>query len=385
VTGAAGPENLVQRRLRELEALGLSRPASALFTEYLAVLVAEGLIDAAATERIGLAYHRLHYGSVAADDPELIEAAARLDEIKAKVASLPDEEREQLARRIRARLGPCVAGQQHPAASPQFLAGSEPASELRASATPPEPGSPFADGGRMLSPGTPSVLADKKRRRLVPRWPQSISLEVVLAAIVILFLAGYFSHTLVMRAASSRGRDGRTGNLAESDAFGTSASSTRVRGNRHFWIGRLREHALSEAAHNHDQAARLSYELVVLYAPKDALALNNLAWLYLTCQDPKVRDPKRGLELAKQAVKLNRSSVILDTAAEAYFQTGNADLAVKLEREAITRAQRMAGDSGGNFQRLLQDQLAKFQGGKPSVSSEAKPASSAPVPAKRPG
>src|SRR5262249_14656680 len=38
--------------------------------------------------------------------------------------------------------------------------------------------------------------------------------------------------------------------------------------------------------------------------PKNASDSNDLAWLFATCPDPKFRDPKRAVELAKKAVEL---------------------------------------------------------------------------------
>jgi tetratricopeptide (TPR) repeat protein len=46
------------------------------------------------------------------------------------------------------------------------------------------------------------------------------------------------------------------------------------------------------------------YEMALKLAPADALAHNGLAWLLATCPDPKLRDPRRAVALAKKAVEL---------------------------------------------------------------------------------
>jgi tetratricopeptide (TPR) repeat protein len=47
-----------------------------------------------------------------------------------------------------------------------------------------------------------------------------------------------------------------------------------------------------------------TYQKIIILDPKDASAHNRLAWLLATCPDPKLRDPKRVLELAKKALQL---------------------------------------------------------------------------------
>jgi tetratricopeptide (TPR) repeat protein len=131
----------------------------------------------------------------------------------------------------------------------------------------------------------------------------------------------------------------------------------------------------------HDQKASLAYELLLAYQPEDALTLNNLAWLYLTTQDPAVHNAQRGLELALPAIRLRRSAEFLDTAAEAHFQTGNPQEAVKLEKEALQQTQGL-----GPFQRglgsVLQRQLQKFEAAcKPRPASTSTP-SHGPAPTK---
>jgi len=84
----------------------------------------------------------------------------------------------------------------------------------------------------------------------------------------------------------------------------------------------------------HEEAAAV-YERILALDRNRPTALNNLAWLIITTDDNKLSDPKRGLELAKEAVTLERSSVVLDTLAEAYWVNGNSEMAIHLIKEAI--------------------------------------------------
>jgi tetratricopeptide (TPR) repeat protein len=120
--------------------------------------------------------------------------------------------------------------------------------------------------------------------------------------------------------------------------------------------------AVSEARLQHDQEAKLAYEHLLAYRPKDARTLNNLAWLYLTTGDPAVHNPERGLELAMRAIHQQRSANYLDTAAEAYFQTGNPVEAVKLEKEALLQTPKFAKFPRGlESMSTLSQQLQKFE------------------------
>ena len=116
--------------------------------------------------------------------------------------------------------------------------------------------------------------------------------------------------------------------------------------------------------------------MLVSEMPKDPDALNNLAWLYLTSDDLSLRNPQRGLELALRAMAISRAAAILDTAAEAYYQTGRADEAVKLEQEALDSLPRLSGFQDTQFVNTLRRQLEKFQNAANSTSSQASSPSS---------
>jgi Zn-dependent protease with chaperone function len=64
-------------------------------------------------------------------------------------------------------------------------------------------------------------------------------------------------------------------------------------------------------------------------------ALNNLAWLYATCDVESFRNAKKALELAKRAAQLEESPHILDTLAESYYVNGLFEQAINVELRAL--------------------------------------------------
>jgi tetratricopeptide (TPR) repeat protein len=71
--------------------------------------------------------------------------------------------------------------------------------------------------------------------------------------------------------------------------------------------------------------------------------LNDLAWLYATRSDKEKRDPKKALQLARQAIELlgqtpgappQLRAAFLDTLAEALLIDGQVDEALRTEKSA---------------------------------------------------
>ena len=98
--------------------------------------------------------------------------------------------------------------------------------------------------------------------------------------------------------------------------------------------------------------AMVAYEKIIDLDPKQAVSLNNLAWLLVTAPNKGLRDKIRALELAKKAVDLERSTVFLDTLAEAYYANGLIQEAIGTIKEAINLE---TGDT-----RYYEKQLEKF-------------------------
>ncbi|MBI5844621.1 MAG: M48 family metalloprotease [Deltaproteobacteria bacterium] len=81
--------------------------------------------------------------------------------------------------------------------------------------------------------------------------------------------------------------------------------------------------------------ARSEYERVLALDQGNARAANNLAWMLATCPDPVACDRGLALTLAKRAALAEPLPHILDTLAEALFQNGFFDEAIKAEQEAL--------------------------------------------------
>lgn len=72
--------------------------------------------------------------------------------------------------------------------------------------------------------------------------------------------------------------------------------------------------------------------------PDNPHALNNLAWLFATCEDKNFRDPEKALEFAKKAVNLLPAPHIYDTLAESYFVNNQFEMAVLAATRALEKA-----------------------------------------------
>jgi tetratricopeptide (TPR) repeat protein len=366
VTSPTAAENALATGLEKLEQLGLARPASALVTEYLAALTAENVVDAETAARVAATYHRLRYGAVDPGDLDVREAVARLEEAAKAVAAMPDAARHDLAERIGSRLLPATAGETPPAAAQASVSHTRLdwgtiaiGKELVADLSNDADSFPDEDADSAFKSKAPKRRRDVRIRS----WP----LETVTLVMVGLILIGYvFRH----------GIDQAIGpNAAEAPASGRSQVIAQdVWRHDDYWAANLRRRAQMEAAQKRDRTARLAYELLLSGVPRNAGTLNDLAWLYLTSDEPAVRDPKRGLELALRALAISRQPAILDTAAEARFQAGQTDEAVKLEQEALESLPRYFGFDDKQFRTLLQRQLDKFQHGTKPAHSAVPPA-----------
>jgi len=78
-----------------------------------------------------------------------------------------------------------------------------------------------------------------------------------------------------------------------------------------------------------------AYEQSLVLEPDNAHALNNLAWLYSTCEVEEFRDPEKALYLAEKAAGLEESPYILDTLAECYYANSRFKEAVESEIKAL--------------------------------------------------
>ncbi len=78
-----------------------------------------------------------------------------------------------------------------------------------------------------------------------------------------------------------------------------------------------------------------AYERSLTYLPDNPEVLNNLAWLFATCDDEKFRNPKCALMLARKAAQLKEAPYILDTLAESFYINNHIEDAIATERRAM--------------------------------------------------
>jgi len=95
-----------------------------------------------------------------------------------------------------------------------------------------------------------------------------------------------------------------------------------------------------------------AYEKSIDLKPDNPHVLNNLAWLYATCDDKNLRNPERALNLALKAAALEESPHILDTLAESYYINGQLEKAVSAELHALRIAKKERS--------YFENQLKKF-------------------------
>lgn len=103
---------------------------------------------------------------------------------------------------------------------------------------------------------------------------------------------------------------------------------------------------------NYSKAIK-AYEQSIALAPDNPQGLNNLAWLYATCEVERFRDPKKALKLAQKAAEIEKSPHILDTLAESFYVNSQFEKAVAAEMRAL--------DLATKNRTHYENQLAKFK------------------------
>jgi len=96
-----------------------------------------------------------------------------------------------------------------------------------------------------------------------------------------------------------------------------------------------------------------AYEQAISLDPNNPQTLNNLAWLYVTCEDVGLRNPARALILAEKAAELQKSPHILDTLAESYYVNGRRQAAAEAGLQALALAR--------ENRTYYEEQLEKFR------------------------
>jgi uncharacterized protein len=102
-----------------------------------------------------------------------------------------------------------------------------------------------------------------------------------------------------------------------------------------YYVGTLYDSGVDGVGKDEAQALHW-YERAA--AQNHAEALNNLAWLYATSQNPTIRNPPAALECARRGLSLGKNQPeanFLDTLDEAYYANQQYQQAVRTEQQAI--------------------------------------------------
>ncbi len=83
-----------------------------------------------------------------------------------------------------------------------------------------------------------------------------------------------------------------------------------------------------------EEKALAAYEKAHSLEPVNPEIMNNFAWLLLTSENLKLRDPSKALTLARAAATLAPKGHVLDTLATAYWANNLVEEAVRTEKEA---------------------------------------------------
>ncbi len=100
------------------------------------------------------------------------------------------------------------------------------------------------------------------------------------------------------------------------------------------------------------EKAIADYQKTIILAPDNSEALNNLAWIYATCEVRELRSPVQALAYAKMAAALKPEPHVLDTLAESLYVNGFYDKAVAAIKEALVQ--------GPEDRAYYEGQLRKF-------------------------
>ncbi|HDZ24215.1 MAG TPA: tetratricopeptide repeat protein [Desulfobacteraceae bacterium] len=80
------------------------------------------------------------------------------------------------------------------------------------------------------------------------------------------------------------------------------------------------------------------YSRVIELDPMSGGSYNNLAWLLATARDPRYRDCKKAIALARKALEIGKNGAWIDTLAAAHAECGAFKEAIKIEKEAYGKS-----------------------------------------------
>ncbi len=312
---------ILGRPLVALEALGCPRPVGLSPAAFLESLVSRGLLPAGPVRAYLDAYQEVRFGNREVAAERVSEAVAALEEAMARSADRHRSAWEALAQEL-------------------LCTGSRQAA--------PEPRPSAALGVAPADSPAPQRPVPVPRAESRPRRRGRIALILVGLALWSLVMAWAGHEVGTWWAEAWRPpRDGTPGGMASLAAVRKKLVARP--GDLNLWwrlanlAGDLQEYPEAIAA----------YHRILSRQPDNPEALNNLAWLYLTAEDPLVHDPVIALPMAEKALQRLGEPFVEDTLAEALFQNDRPDEAIILAEDALSRAR--------THREYYQSQLVKFR------------------------
>lgn len=325
ITPASAAAAVTIDPVARLAELGLERPAACTVRRLLTAVAAVGLVPETAVTHYLDTYDQAVHGGGGGDDVTLARAPL--------VAALAEvEPSDPRLAAVRARLKP----------SPPPPRWQQPARATAVNRLEPDDEVPVEDAA--------PVLTSARRLQGPGRgWRRWLVPAVGLWTIVVLAVGVLAGPALErgVRAAGERWLGWRIGDPARLTRLQRYAGENPA--DDGIWANLVAEARRLERW----DVVVLGMRHLVARSPADANLHNELAWLLLTGPEPWLRDPAQALELAERAYALDPSPNVIDTLAEAAYQTGDPLRAVSLEMIAISQVE-------GNHA-FFDRQLAKFR------------------------
>ena len=262
----------LERGLAELEALGLIRPSHVLPAEYLRALTTEGVLDAATADQVAAAYNRVRYSAAADDDPEVCEAVEALESGRRAPGRHEPVQIGSKSRRTFASGFNCCLPRHSLSVTPSpwaamqnrsctIAAASSRRRRNRIAHATVENAVGSADLSDPLDPFVPNRLPPLANVRCGRGFRSNWSAVVALVT----FFGGYFF------------RDGVNKTVEVGDDGASSSGPNQVSArdawkNTGLWVDGIHFRADEEARSQRYGKARLAYELLLAYAPRNASA-----------------------------------------------------------------------------------------------------------------
>ncbi len=166
----------------------------------------------------------------------------------------------------------------------------------------------------------------ENHREWIKRQNKKVSRSIIafIAAFILLALAAFQLNQLVFNSGS------RYISVTDLEAYLDQKEIKTVEDGMRYWIiGNV-----YYERQNLERAAS-AYEAAIVLDPKNSDALNNLAWLLATSDNPNLRNPQKALQYAQKALSLKKAPHIWDTLAECFYANGRNTEAIEAENQAL--------------------------------------------------